>query len=62
LASTGLGGILAGVRELLDAVAAACAGVDGLQAAVVFGSVLGGRAPHDLDVALLPRVRPNRKQ
>jgi len=41
------------VLDVLDAVAAACAGIDGLQAAIVFGSALTRTDPHDLDVALL---------
>jgi hypothetical protein len=41
------------VEELLAAVADACAGVDGLQAGIVFGSALERSDPHDLDVALL---------
>jgi predicted nucleotidyltransferase len=43
------------VRDLLDTIAAACAGVDGLEAAIVFGSVLESRSPEDLDLALLWR-------
>lgn len=39
----------------IDAVKSACRGVDGLEAAVVFGSVLRSERPRDLDVALLWR-------
>jgi predicted nucleotidyltransferase len=41
------------VQELLEAVAAACRGVDGLQAAIVFGSAVVREDPADLDLALL---------
>jgi hypothetical protein len=39
--------------DVLDAVAEACRGCEGLQAALVFGSVLSRRDPADLDLALL---------
>lgn len=45
--------ILATVQALLDAVAAACEGVEGLQATLVFGSALRSPAPQDIDVAFL---------
>jgi predicted nucleotidyltransferase len=39
--------------DLCNAAAAACEGVPDLQAAIVFGSVLSGKDPRDLDLALL---------
>lgn len=39
--------------EVIAAVATACEGVEGLQAAIVFGSVLARADPADLDLALL---------
>ena len=47
--------ILATVQDLLDATATACEGVEGLQAALVFGSALRSASPDDLDVAFLWR-------
>ncbi len=41
------------MQAFLDAVAAACAGVPGLQAAIVFGSAVARDDPEDLDLALL---------
>jgi hypothetical protein len=49
-----VGGILGRVDLLAD-VARACEGVEGLQAAIVFGSVLERADPGDLDLALLWR-------
>lgn len=48
------------MRDVLEPVAAACAGVEGLQAAIVFGSVLEHGQPGDLDLALLwdPELDP----
>ena len=39
--------------RILEAVSGACEGVEGLQAAIVFGSVLERRDPGDLDLAFL---------
>ncbi len=43
------------MESLTEIVTAACRGVDGLQAAIVFGSVLTSAAPGDVDLALLWR-------
>jgi hypothetical protein len=40
-------------NELLEAAASACNQVQGLQAAIVFGSALTSEHPRDLDLALL---------
>ena len=45
--------ILRDVKDTLRLVERACDGVDGLQAAIVFGSALVTDEPHDLDLALL---------
>ena len=55
MASSSPASILAAVQDLLDVAAAACEGVEGLQAAIVFGSALRSTSPNDLDVAFLWR-------
>ena len=51
------------IDGVLQAVAEACHGIEGLQAALVFGSVLQRSDPGDLDLALLwePCLPPERR-